>query len=308
MRLRLHGASRTTLITAAILTAASTAAAHDLWLVPSAFLVEPGEVLEVRGQTSSRFPTSEAAVSLDRIAQAQLIDAEGAHALTDLGRVGQSLLIRERPRTAGQKLVAVTLHPRSVRESAEGFRRYLVLEGAPEAAERYERMGLLPSDSVTRRYAKYAKTFVEVGRGEPRVFSRVVGHPLEFVPLGDPAALRAGDTLSVRLLFGGEPLAGVRVHAGWVPMQPGLDDEAAASSLRNPAQAPTGTPTGRAWYSGSDPPECGAGRRSDPEGGRDRLDRRARFSELCALISGHGAKTGFNQQSLRLVLTRMLEG
>jgi uncharacterized GH25 family protein len=178
MRLRLPGAS-ITLITAAILTAAPAAAAHDFWLVPSTFLVEPGGVLEVRGQTSSRFPTSEAAVSLDRIAQAQLIDAEGAHPLTDLGRVGQSLLIRERPRTAGQKIVAVALHPRSVRESAEGFRRYLVLEGAPEAAERYERTGLLPSDSV-------------------------------------------------RLIFGGEPLAGVRVHAGGVPMEPGLDDEAAA--------------------------------------------------------------------------------
>ena len=213
---------------AILLGTAATLSAHDFWLVPNAFVLAPGTTLEVRGQTSSRFPTSEGAVTPDRVADARIIDASGATPLRNLSVAEKSLLIRQPVRTPGQKLVSVTTKPRSVRESAEGFRHYLVAEGAPEALERYEREGKLPSDSITRRYAKYAKTLVEVGRGGPRMYQQAVGHPLEFVPLSDPAALRAGDMLSVRLLFRGQPLAGTKVHASGVPADKGLAPETAA--------------------------------------------------------------------------------
>jgi uncharacterized GH25 family protein/ketosteroid isomerase-like protein len=213
---------------AVLLGTAATLSAHDFWLVPNAFVIAPGGDLEVRGQTSSRFPTSESAVALARVADARLIDAAGEAALRGLSHAGKSLLIRERPRSSGQKVVAVALHPISVRESPESFRRYLVLEGAPEVAERYEREGKLPTDSITRRYAKYAKTIVEVGQNGPRAFSRTAGHPLEFVPLEDPSALRPGDAFAGRLLYRGAPLAGAKIHASGVPMEPALDPEAAA--------------------------------------------------------------------------------
>ncbi|HEU0077765.1 MAG TPA: DUF4198 domain-containing protein, partial [Longimicrobiaceae bacterium] len=215
--------------TMALLAAAAALSAHDFWLVPDAFRVTPGGWIDVRGQTSSRFPTSEAAVALDRIADARVFSAGEEAPIRDLSHAGTSLRLRHRPTTAGQRILAVTLKPRSVRESAEGFRRYLSLEGAPEALERFEREGRLPqADSVTRRYAKYAKTLVEVGSGGPRAYGRVAGHPLELVPLRDPAAVRLGDTLPVRLLYRGRPLAGARVHAGSAPRGGGTVLAAAA--------------------------------------------------------------------------------
>lgn len=223
--------SRSSRVAAAVVVLLGTAAtlsAHDFWLVPNAFVIAPGSALEVRGQTSSRFPTSESAVALNRISDARIIDAAGETPLRDLSHAGKSLLIRQRPEAAGQKIVAVTLRPTSVRESPESFRRYLVLEGAPELAERYEREGKLPTDSITRRYAKYAKTIVEVGQNGARAFSRAAGHPLEFIPLQDPEALKAGDTFAVRLLYRGAPLSGAKIHASGVPMEPGLTPEAVA--------------------------------------------------------------------------------
>jgi uncharacterized GH25 family protein/ketosteroid isomerase-like protein len=202
----------------ALLATATALLAHDFWLVPDAFQVTPGGWIQVRGQTSSRFPTSESAVTADRVADARVISAAGEETIRDLSISGTSLLLRSRPTTPGQRIVAVRLHPRSVRESAESFRRYLELEGAPEALERYGREGLLPrTDSVTRRYAKYAKTFVEVGEGGPRAWERTAGHPLEIVPLADPATVRLGDTLPVRLLYRGRPLASARLHTSRAP-------------------------------------------------------------------------------------------
>lgn len=199
----------------AIVGIVSIAEAHDFWLVPHAFQLAEGGMLEVRGQTSSRFPTSESAVTPDRITEARVIGGGEDVRIAEVSIAGTSLLLRHRPRSPGQRIIAVSIAPRTVRASGPELKRYIELEGNPALAARYEREGLLPkTDSITRRYAKYAKTFVEVGRNGPRSFSRALSHPLEFVPLRDPASLRPGDTLALRLLYMRQPLAGMAVHAG----------------------------------------------------------------------------------------------
>lgn len=222
-----------------LLSATALANAHDFWLVPNAFEVGARARIEVRGQTSSRFPTTESAVTVDRVADARLIGASAVERITDLAVSGKSLRLRHRPAVTGQHVLAVTLHPRSLRESAASFQRYLELEGAPDALARVEREGLLRGrDSVTRRYAKYAKTIVEAGKGGPRAFTRTAGHPLEFVPDQDPRAVKVGDTLRVTLLYRAHPLAGVRVHADVVDwFEPGTK-----APPRRPASA-RGTPS-----------------------------------------------------------------
>lgn len=200
---------------AATFAAVPAVLAHDFWLVPNAFHVAEGAELAVRGQTSSRFPTSEVAVTPDRVAEARVIGATGESRVELVSTEGTSLMLRHRPNGAGQRVVAVSVAPRSLRASGPGFKRYMELEGAAELAGRYDREGLLPkTDSITRRYAKYAKTIVEVGTGGPRAFTRAAGQVAEFVPLKDPSGLRAGDTLPIRLLYRGKPLASAHVHAG----------------------------------------------------------------------------------------------
>ncbi len=203
------------LAAAGVLIVIGVLAAHDFWIVPNAFAIADGGTIEVRGQTSSRFPTSESAVALARIADARVIGASSEERIADLSIAAPSLMLRHRPRGTGQRIVAIALHPTTLRASGPGFKRYMELEGAAELAARYEREGILPkTDSITRRYAKFAKTFVEVGLNGPRAFSRVVGHVAELMPLSDPAKLRAGDTLALRLLYRGKPLASAHMHAG----------------------------------------------------------------------------------------------
>lgn len=201
---------------------ASALMAHDFWLIPDAFAIAPGDRIGIRGQTSSLFPHSLSAVTPDRIVDARVVTANTETAVRDITVLGTSLRLAHPAATSGQHIVGVQLAPRSVRESPASFRRYLDLEGAPEARLHYEREGLLPAvggDSITRRYAKYAKTFLEVGRG-PRAFQRVLNHPLEFVPLEDPAALHVGDSLRVRLLMRGQPVPTAQLRAGAIAAGP----------------------------------------------------------------------------------------
>lgn len=200
------------------------AGAHDFWLIPLGFHVDAGAELVVLGQTSSAFPESVGAVTVDRVASARLIGGASTAEIRDLGVSGNSLRLRHRPGTAGQQIVAVTIHPRSVRESPAAFQNYLVVEGAPEALERLRREGRVPRDTITRRYAKYAKSLVTVGQGGPAAWNRPAGHPLEFIPASAEAPV-PGAAWSVQLLFRGQPMAGARVHAGVVALGPadGLD-------------------------------------------------------------------------------------
>ena len=208
---------RTAVVTTlAILVTAALAVAHDFWLVPDAFRVAAGGELVVRGQTSSAFPTSESAVTPDRVTSARILGAHDEETIAAVSTEDRSLVLRHRPRTAGQKMVAVSVGWRHIKETAESFRKYLVLEGAADALARYDRTGQLPTGGIVRRYAKYAKTVVEVGEG-PRAYQRQAGQPLEFVPLTDPSEVRASAELRFRLLFEGQPLAGARVHAGIAP-------------------------------------------------------------------------------------------
>lgn len=220
---------------ALLLAFAAGLSAHDFWLVPTVFHLAPGATLVVQGQTSSRFPTSEGAVAAERVADARLLGARSETPIRDLATSGKSLMLRHRPDAAGQQVVAVSLQPRSVRESAAGFRRYLELEGAPELLERYGREGRLPTDSITRRYAKYAKALVQVGEGGPTAYSRVAGYPLEFVPLEDPATVPVGGVLPVQVLFDGQPLPGAKVHTGAAPMGPDITPERAAAAASDVA-------------------------------------------------------------------------
>lgn len=198
--------------------AAPGLSAHDFWIVPNAFRLAAGATLEVRGQTSSRFPTTESAVVPERVAEARVISAAADVRVTALSVSEKSLLLTHKPAGSGQHVVAIALVARTSRNTPAGLKRYIALEGNTALAERYEKEGLFAgTDSVTQRAAKFAKTIVEVGTGGARAFSRVAGHPVEFVPLQDPARLTSGDTLAVRLLFRGKPLAQMELHAGAAP-------------------------------------------------------------------------------------------
>ena len=202
----------TTLIGGGLL--AAEASAHDFWIIPSPFQVASGETLEVLGQTSTRFPSSLSAVATARIADARLVGASGSTRITDLSQRGTSLVLRHRPATPGQYLIAVSLVPAPVRSPAAAFQRWLDLEGAPGEAARLERAGAFQgSDSVTRRTLKYAKTIAQVGTGGARMFAQSAGQPLEFLLDADPTTLRVGDTLTVRMMFNGRPVANGEAHA-----------------------------------------------------------------------------------------------
>ncbi len=202
----------------AVIVPAGVVAAHDFWLVPNALAFAAGGPLEVLGQSGTKFPASDGPTQPAQVAEARIVGASGDETIADLTVSGKSLMLRKKPPKAGQYIVAVALVSRTARTTPARLQRYIALEGAPELAAKYEQDGKYPKmDTVTQVSAKYAKVIVEVGSGGPRVFDKVLRHALEIVPLRDPLRLKMGDSVGVRLLFHGKPVASAHLRAGSAP-------------------------------------------------------------------------------------------
>ena len=65
----------------------------------------------------------------------------------------------------------------------------------------------VPDGSQSGLSQKFTKTYLKPARD----FGKPLGQALELIPLSDPASLKTGDRLKVRVLLDGKPLAGVKV-------------------------------------------------------------------------------------------------
>jgi uncharacterized GH25 family protein len=92
----------------------------------------------------------------------------------------------------------------------EAFAAYLKQEGLDHVAGVHERSGK-PRSDIVEDYARCAKLLLKVGSGEGA--DRAVGLTLELVAERNPYALGADETLPVRLLYQGKPLADVQITA-----------------------------------------------------------------------------------------------
>ncbi|MEO7521042.1 MAG: DUF4198 domain-containing protein [Gemmatimonas sp.] len=217
----------------ATLTLVSTAAAHDTWLIPDLFSFATGATIHVNARAGGgKFPAG-SPVQLSRVADARIIGASGETKISEMAVENGSLRLHQKPQSAGQYLIVMSLTPGTMRSTPAGLIRFLRAEGGAAEAARLERENTLSgADSVVFTHAGYAATVVQVGRGGARGFSRSAGLPLEFVPLNDPALVRIGDTLHVRVLGAGKPVAGI-----------GVDFKPAADTTPNGAPAPVYTTT-----------------------------------------------------------------
>jgi hypothetical protein len=194
--------------------AATAALAHDTWLLPASLRVPVGRAVELSLTSGMAFPADDFAIRPDRVVRAESRLA-GRTAPLPTPRAGRTALrYRWTPRAPGVAALVVELAPRRLDLTAKQIDEYLDEIGAP--AELRDAWRRRPEPKRWREeYAKHATTFVRVGAPDASdtTWRVPLGAALEIVPERDPTALRAGDTLAVRVLRAGAPAAGFVVGA-----------------------------------------------------------------------------------------------
>lgn len=199
--------------------------AHDLWLVPERFQIQPGKQLLISANTGMDFPKSLSAVTPDRLSRFTVTGKTGEKSIRDFQIVGNSLTARLEFKETGTYIVATTLKPKEIRLTAEEFNEYLLSDGITDIYELRKKEGLLGKDAV-EYYSKYAKTLVQVGDSIDTTPLKPLGLVIEIVPAQNPYSLKKGDTLEVKVIYRGEPLPETEVAWSY----PGKGEEFAGST------------------------------------------------------------------------------
>lgn len=174
--------TRFALLAAASIALAGPAAAHDIWLTPG-----PGGVVIHYGH-----PHQSELPSADKLMSLIAYEPAGAVTLSPKAEPGPAPVLRAA--LAGDALVVATYD--------NGYWVRL-----PDGSYRNGSRRTLPGAEQSVWSVKFAKAAL----GPSAAWDRVVGQPLEIVPLEAPAA--AKDKIQVRVLFEGNPLAGADVTA-----------------------------------------------------------------------------------------------
>jgi uncharacterized GH25 family protein len=193
-----------------LLLLAGRANAHDTWLLPDRFRVAKGDSLSFGLTSGMDFPSAETAVVADRLLSRSLRLAGRVYSLTP-GKADEALRLSAPAPAEGIATVWVATRPRTLTLTLEQVEKYLAEVGATDTVGPVWRKS--GQKAWTETYAKLAKTFVRVGEAADSSWAEPAGLALELVPEADPTRLVLGDTLALRLLLDGRPLADFAVGA-----------------------------------------------------------------------------------------------
>jgi len=203
-------------VTVAMLLMISAAAlmAHDLFLKLDNYFVAPNTAVRV-AVLNGTFAKSEGAVTADRLVDLSLVGPSDRRAIPrdSWKPVGDTTWLAVQTGAPGTYVIGASLSPRQIALSAEDFNGYLKEDGIPDVLDARTRAGEL-GRPARERYQKHVKAILQVGDLRTRAFETVLGYPAEIVPLTNPYLTIIGDTLAVRCLLDGRPVAQQLVIAG----------------------------------------------------------------------------------------------
>jgi uncharacterized GH25 family protein len=194
----------------------TTLRAHDFWLEPDPYWVQPQTLTPLTLQVGHGPSRQRSPIRISRIARFEAVTPDGSK--TDLradlhpgGAVSDGELRFERPGT--YVLVLATDTRAQSHLSAIRFNDYLVAEGLTAALEYRKQAHQMDIDGL-ESYSRVAKSIVHVGSSEEEPtgqVTRAVGLPLEIVPERNPYAEPRLARLPVRVIYEGQPLQGALV-------------------------------------------------------------------------------------------------
>jgi uncharacterized GH25 family protein len=183
--------------------------AHDLWIEPSSFSPQPGQLVGVKLRVGQDFLGDPVPRDPSLVNQFVVEDVGGRKSLA--GRNGMDPAGFLRVESPGLLVIGYLSHPSEVEMGGEKFNQYLKDEGLDAiAAARARRK---QTGAVHEMFSRCAKSLALSGPVKASQADRALGFTLELVAERNPYAMRAGEELPVRLTYENRPLAGSLVVA-----------------------------------------------------------------------------------------------
>ena len=197
-----------------ILSSAGPASAHDYWIEPSIFRLEPGARVLFYLRVGEHFSGEPATFSMERTTQFRIDSSSRQFDVLPLRHDPAGMA---RLRDGGLQVVSYENTPSYLELPADKFNAYLQAEGLKSTLQAREESGT--SDQPGKEaYSRCAKTLLWVEAGElpaasAGIHARPAGTTLELIPDTNPYGMKAPATLTVKLIYQGQPVPDALVMA-----------------------------------------------------------------------------------------------
>ena len=179
--------------------------AHDTWIVPDHYRVDPEKRCRINHRIGMNFPVSLNAPTQERIVDSVVIGLQFKHSLTHYLTEGKSLVSEVTFNQSGSYMVGTTFKPAEIKMTADKFNRYLLHDGLSHIHALRKKKGLLNQDAI-EHYTKLPKSLIQVGQKTDPSILNPIGLKLEIIPLQNPYRLQAGEQLEIKVLYKGQSL------------------------------------------------------------------------------------------------------
>jgi uncharacterized GH25 family protein len=184
-----------------------SAQAHEYWLEPNNYAPPTGATVTISHNYGSDFKGDGLPYVAEWHQRYIVADEKGERRVSGLD--GDLPAIQTKFKSPGLKVFGYfgTPEPQDY-DTMEAFAVYLRKVGLDHIVSRHQELGK-PKTKILEIYARNAKMLLGVGAAQGR--DRALGLPLELIAGRNPYDLKPGDTLPVRLLYRGKPIAGVAI-------------------------------------------------------------------------------------------------
>jgi len=183
---------------------------HDMWIEPTTFSPQAGEIVGLKLRVGQDFLGDPLPRDPALINEFIVEDSEGRKPV--VGRDGRDPAGFLRVAAPGLLIVGYHSNPSAVELTPEKFNQYLREEGLDTIARLRARRNETNA-KAHELFSRCAKSLVLSGSVRETQGDKALGFPLELVAEGNPYAMHSGEQLPVRLTFENRPLAGALVVA-----------------------------------------------------------------------------------------------
>ncbi len=209
--------------------------AHEFWIAPVRYTVEPGEKIVAALRVGEKFKGSTNSYIPDNFARFDLIIDNQTTKVE--GRMGDDPALQIAAPTPGLAVIVHETTKNHVRYLEwEKFAKFARHKDFAEILEVHKARGL-PDGNFLERYFRFAKSLVAVGHGRGK--DRAVGLETEFVAEANPYTDKLENGLPVRLLYQGKPRADAQVEI----FEKATDGTVSVLTLKTNAEGRVNVPT-----------------------------------------------------------------
>lgn len=195
---------------------------HDMYLKLDSYFLQPNTEAQIQ-LFNGTFEKSENVIDRDRMLDASIVSNGNKQAISEdqwTEMDTTTTLLNFKTGESGTYLVGVSTKARNIEMDAEAFNSYLEHDGVKDMIEMRRQNNLNDQDAV-EKYSKHVKAIFQVGDSLSNDWSQSLGYPIEFIPLQNPYEVHSGESLQVKLLRNGQPLANQLVYADYKPSMNG---------------------------------------------------------------------------------------